>query len=711
MRYVYLLLFLLPVGLFAQPANDDCADAIAITVQDAMSVTYTAFDTRLATRSMPSPVCTSSSADDDIWYSFTATQDTLYFVYRNFTPTATSSGLGYDIVESCAGTTANCDFSVPPANGANGRQLIPYNGNFATAALTVGQTYLIRIFAQSNLAQATGEFAIVARPDNDECDNPTPLAINAPGSCSFTSVNTSFATRSPRAPQCTGSSANDDIFYSFVADGPTQRLSFENFTLDDFSAGSNGPGFEVLDGCSGASLACEFQVPPDASGASALTLAPSTPFVAGNTYILRLFAQGSTAQASFDVCLETVTCTPPSASATTISFANCPNGSPTLTFNVSDLGSFTELTINNDGGGAPVTVTAVGNYEIGPFTSEGLISFSIDNTTDALCNLDLGSFNIFCRAENNSCADAEAAVVNEPQTNTFTSTTRNYYATNSSFPNDPSCGNYAGGDLWYTFTATTPSVVIDVLSNDWSSVSATIYTNDCNAGTEVACDFIPGTGTGTLEGLTIGETYLLRIYDFNDDNTGFVTFSLQADLSLPATLTSFTATNAGKHNRIDWATATETGVDRFVVERSTTGNGDWATLKSTDASNNAGVETTYSLLDETPAWTTYYRLRTVDLDGTEALSSVVSVTRAEGSAGALLAAYPNPATDRLTVSYELAAAGELTLTDAAGRTVIRRPVAADRSSATLDLTDVTPGLYLLRVANDQVSSTRKVVVR
>ncbi|OAV43610.1 T9SS type A sorting domain-containing protein [Lewinella sp. 4G2] len=698
-------------AIIGSPENDECANAVPIAVQNPTQVNYTSFNTLLATRSAPAPTCTGTSADDDIWYSFVAPATQLTIAYRNFTPQGTSSGLGYQVVEDCtAAASVNCDFSVPVTDSGAALQTIPIAGNTTTTGLTVGQTYLIRIFAQGSTAQAFGEFAIVTPPANDECDAALTLPVSAAGSCTPTTVTTTFATRSARDPDCSEFSANDDLFYTFTADGTTQLLTFSNFTPDEFTSASSGPGYELLDGCTGDFLECEFTTDVS-SGSAEITFAPSTPLVAGNDYILRFFLQGSTGQGSVDVCLETVSCSPPVAAATTVEFDNCPNGTPTINIEVTDLGSFTTLTLNNDGGAPAITVDAIGTYNVGPFDAEGLINFTLDNDTDALCNLEIGNFNIFCRAENNSCATAETVMVNPMGDNTFTATASNFYATNSTFSTDPSCGNYAGGDLWYRFTALTPTVTLNSIDNDWSSISAVIYNDDCDAGTEVACDFVPNEEDRTFAGLTPGTDYLLRVFDFNDDQSGMATFSLQADISLPATLADFSGRAEGKQNRIEWTTETESGVSHFELERRAADELNWTMLDKLPATNVEQRDAAYVLMDAQPTAMTYYRLRTVDFDGAVATSPIISVERTDLAEGTTLDVFPNPVSTKLTVAYRLAVpTATLTLTDATGRVVRQRAIETGAGRLMLDVADVTPGFYLLRLDAAGERMVRKVIV-
>ncbi|MDQ3051300.1 MAG: T9SS type A sorting domain-containing protein [Bacteroidota bacterium] len=94
---------------------------------------------------------------------------------------------------------------------------------------------------------------------------------------------------------------------------------------------------------------------------------------------------------------------------------------------------------------------------------------------------------------------------------------------------------------------------------------------------------------------------------------------------LPIELLTFTGENIDKANKLDWATASETGNDYFDVERSNDGN-HFKFIKKIEGSgtiNSISYYTTYD--DNTPAGISYYRLKQVDFDGTFSYSPVISI--------------------------------------------------------------------------------------
>ncbi len=87
----------------------------------------------------------------------------------------------------------------------------------------------------------------------------------------------------------------------------------------------------------------------------------------------------------------------------------------------------------------------------------------------------------------------------------------------------PSCGHFAGGDSWYKFTApTSGGIRINRLNlGDWVSFGYAIYDSP-NANTPLVCDYISSSGTASnpYSGMTTGNTYWLRVWEYNNNDFG-----------------------------------------------------------------------------------------------------------------------------------------------------------------------------------------------
>ncbi|MDO7886262.1 hypothetical protein [Hymenobacter cheonanensis] len=109
-------------------------------------------------------------------------------------------------------------------------------------------------------------------------------------------------------------------------------------------------------------------------------------------------------------------------------------------------------------------------------------------------------------------------------------------------------------------------------------------------------------------------------------------------------LTSFAVRRAADAAAtVSWATASEYNSAYFVVERTTDPQAGFAAVGQVAAAGTSAGSHTYSLRDAAPTRaTSYYRLRQVDLNGTETFSPMVALA-GTGAATSGFALYLNPA--------------------------------------------------------------------
>ncbi len=181
---------------------------------------------------------------------------------------------------------------------------------------------------------------------------------------------------------------------------------------------------------------------------------------------------------------------------------------------------------------------------------------------------------------------------------------------------------------------------------------------------------------------------------------------------LPVEFISITANKAGDHIIVNWATASETNNDYFVIEKSydkilfeETG-----TVKGTGNSNS----TQHYLYADEGAMTeaqlagadrVYYRIRQVDADGKSDVSDVVIVQLSNTSESNNISIYPNPASNNVTIESGASLTGSISITDITGKTVKTIEVTGNRLS--IDVSDLNNGIYF--IASDQMKSQKLVV--
>jgi len=190
-------------------------------------------------------------------------------------------------------------------------------------------------------------------------------------------------------------------------------------------------------------------------------------------------------------------------------------------------------------------------------------------------------------------------------------------------------------------------------------------------------------------------------------------FVADSDTQLPVELTSFTATTAGEAVTLQWQTASETNNAGFDLQRSTDSE-TFATVASKPGAGTTTEAQTYRFTDRDLPFAPelFYRLRQVDVDGTESLSDVVSVrltpTRLE-----LLPSAPNPFVQAARLRYRLPdpARVRLEVFDLLGRrvaTLVNGERPAGPHEVQLDGSRLAAGTYFVRLTAGPETRTQQV---
>lgn len=179
---------------------------------------------------------------------------------------------------------------------------------------------------------------------------------------------------------------------------------------------------------------------------------------------------------------------------------------------------------------------------------------------------------------------------------------------------------------------------------------------------------------------------------------------------LPLTLVGFDAKRKNELTEVTWKTADEHNVNHFVVERSENGVDFYAIGKVT--ARNPGRIENYVLPDEKPLVNTaYYRLKSVDNDGSFTLSHIVRV--AESSAGnSLLVNNPVYNKIMLTAKGDLTGEFDYSLYDMNGKPVQRGKVnLRTNTQAIIPVSASIPsGTYTIHLHRQSIFISKKIIV-
>ncbi len=197
------------------------------------------------------------------------------------------------------------------------------------------------------------------------------------------------------------------------------------------------------------------------------------------------------------------------------------------------------------------------------------------------------------------------------------------------------------------------------------------------------------------------------------DNIGRNNPTIDAGLvpegALPVKLVQFGAVKEGATAKISWRTTSEVNASHFEVQRSADAR-TWVKIGTVAATGSEKTGSRYTFTDGTPVrGLNFYRLRTVDLDGTSESSNIVSLDFAKGVAEAAYV-YPNPASEsiRFSSDLDLSRVRSVSVTDVRGNVVYTAgSIAAEGISATRFKT----GLHIIRVRMvDGTTRDFKVVI-
>jgi hypothetical protein len=173
---------------------------------------------------------------------------------------------------------------------------------------------------------------------------------------------------------------------------------------------------------------------------------------------------------------------------------------------------------------------------------------------------------------------------------------------------------------------------------------------------------------------------------------------------LPLELIDFTGEAIMAGNLLKWTTATETGTDRFVVERYNDAT-EFREVGALDAAGDSWTLLDYQWLDRSaPEGLSYYRLRMEDLDGALDYSPVILVRRGTG----LVQVHPNPVADLLVWDVKGDLVERARIIDGLGRIVVDE-AAANGQLQGGKLANLPAGAYtllLLDGSNNVIARTR-----
>lgn len=178
----------------------------------------------------------------------------------------------------------------------------------------------------------------------------------------------------------------------------------------------------------------------------------------------------------------------------------------------------------------------------------------------------------------------------------------------------------------------------------------------------------------------------------------------------PVTLTEFKGSLRDKQVLLQWTTSAEYNSKHFELEKSFNGTGFWK-IATLPAAGNSNTMLHYNYVDKEPLTeNNFYRLRSVDLDGTNKLSNVV-LLKPPGIAQEMLV-MGNPFKSNILVRFvkEPVSGGELRLVDMTGRLITTQRISKGQQQFQLNLpAGISRGVYNLQVLIDGKKFIKQVL--
>jgi Outer membrane protein Omp28/Secretion system C-terminal sorting domain len=184
---------------------------------------------------------------------------------------------------------------------------------------------------------------------------------------------------------------------------------------------------------------------------------------------------------------------------------------------------------------------------------------------------------------------------------------------------------------------------------------------------------------------------------------------------IPVELSSWKGQVKAEKNSLEWTTQSEINSDYFDIERSINGK-QFTSIGRIKAAGNSASLQKYTFDDEKPAAPiNYYRLKTVDLDGSTSFSNTLTLAQNDKTLKKLTLS-PSLTSNTLNISYFSDNANpEIRILDGLGKVVYAasKPPKAQNTegsqSEVLDVSHLSAGVYFVQLIQNNTTTTARFV--
>lgn len=290
----------------------------------------------------------------------------------------------------------------------------------------------------------------------------------------------------------------------------------------------------------------------------------------------------------------------------------------------------------------------------------------------------------------------------------------------------PTCNNLLSGSVPITVNANPPinnsvtssptvpsggTATVDV-ANTNNGFQYQLKDNVTNANASSAVNSILNGSTVSLSSTPVNanSNFYVQVTDITKPTNCTSRLSASIFVALPVSLLWLRAQPGAGGVNLDWATATETENDYFLIQRGPDGQA-FSDIGRVAGAGNSSAVRTYRFTDPQPlSGHAYYRLKQVDLDEKFSYSQVVSVRQPGIS---LFGAEPNPFDRQLNVKVDAPNAGMagFRICNAQGQVLLneKRAVQKGINMVAFELPSLPAGLYLVTMSSASGQQSVRVV--
>ena len=175
---------------------------------------------------------------------------------------------------------------------------------------------------------------------------------------------------------------------------------------------------------------------------------------------------------------------------------------------------------------------------------------------------------------------------------------------------------------------------------------------------------------------------------------------------LPLLLANIIASTEHRDIVLDWQTASELNNNYFIIQHSLDGSffKDIGTVKAVGGGANS-----YSFRDNSPTnGSNYYRLKSVDKDGSSTYSKVVSINFSNNESISII---PNPAKDLTIINFSNSQDNAIiSVYDISGKLVIKKTLKGSLLNYHLNTEDLKSGIYAIKISCPSGDFNKKLLI-